>query len=493
MRKLTINTKLADPSIDSAHGSPDSAQQKPTPRRSSTMGFSSKDLVAAELARDRNRPLHVPPMFSPRPGSATLDALTTYARKMAPGVLLDEEGNYFAMSKVIAHGTFGNIRLGLKYDEVISQVWIFKEIASDTPSRAQSFTNLPAAPTQRSSLLVPNSAKQMGFQTATPLIAEGPEESLAAEVNLMHKAQSPLAPHAVLRTVDRAYMMLPLADTDLHKVWAGMYEWPIAQRQPIVLAVARQLIKDLCTLHESGSAHRDLKPSNIFLTREGATFLGDYGMAVPLGEVATNVGTYHYLAPEVLWNPNHDKQKSDIFSVGAVLTSLVTNTGFLWKDLWNKPELIADLRSSDTDPKNLKTFVKIVDSYKYAYDLKPNKNTLINLKKMPMAKGIYEQFRLLKTEFPALSNILKAMQHYDPAKRPSPQEVMAYLSSSKFSSEESDLAQLRDLVGTSERPMRAAADEQALVLEAKVRDFMQTQKNQRRNSLGSVRRYTTPF
>src|SRR5580693_517810 len=127
------------------------------------------------------------------------------------------------------------------------------------------------------------------------------------------------------------------------------------QRGPIPLAealkIAIQIADALDKAHASGVVHRDLKPANIMLTKNG-TKLMDFGLAKPapgmsaaaagpstpttptmtvaafaaaasnLTQKGTVVGTFQYLAPEVLQGAEADA-RSDIFSFGCVLYEMV--------------------------------------------------------------------------------------------------------------------------------------------------------------------------
>jgi len=107
------------------------------------------------------------------------------------------------------------------------------------------------------------------------------------------------------------------------------------------LDCATQIAEALAAAHRAGLVHRDLKPGNVMLTRSGAKLL-DFGLAKPLQAAAAGsqfaaaptatspltavgsvVGTFQYMAPEVLEGSEADA-RSDIFAFGAVLHEMVT-------------------------------------------------------------------------------------------------------------------------------------------------------------------------
>ena len=108
-----------------------------------------------------------------------------------------------------------------------------------------------------------------------------------------------------------------------------------------LLRVAGQIADALDKAHKQGLIHRDLKPANVMLTKSGAKLL-DFGLARVTGLAAqagdisrsptmsrsltaegTIVGTYQYIAPEVLEGSEADA-RADIFAFGAMLFEMAT-------------------------------------------------------------------------------------------------------------------------------------------------------------------------
>jgi len=119
-----------------------------------------------------------------------------------------------------------------------------------------------------------------------------------------------------------------------------------------VITIGSQIADALSKAHRQGLIHRDLKPGNIMLTKTGAKLM-DFGLAKPtgvtMGMAATPltpstptmsvaalsapvspltqkgqvVGTFQYMAPELLQGAEADA-RSDLFSFGCVLYEMAS-------------------------------------------------------------------------------------------------------------------------------------------------------------------------
>ena len=96
--------------------------------------------------------------------------------------------------------------------------------------------------------------------------------------------------------------------------------------------ILANLARGIEAAHEKGILHRDLKPENVLVTPEGEAKLIDFGFAMSVtGEHFTRmtetgkvVGTFFYMAPEILMGTSDATEKSDIYSFGLLAYELLT-------------------------------------------------------------------------------------------------------------------------------------------------------------------------
>ncbi|MDB4508442.1 protein kinase, partial [Akkermansiaceae bacterium] len=95
---------------------------------------------------------------------------------------------------------------------------------------------------------------------------------------------------------------------------------------PIAIKLISKISRGLAHAHGEGILHRDIKPANILLDMNADPKIGDFGLARPLdndGAEGVVFGTPGYTAPEVYSRQHPVDQRSDIFSVGAMLYELL--------------------------------------------------------------------------------------------------------------------------------------------------------------------------
>ncbi|MDI1478849.1 serine/threonine-protein kinase [Polyangium sp. y55x31] len=97
--------------------------------------------------------------------------------------------------------------------------------------------------------------------------------------------------------------------------------------------IADQLLDTLAAAHDKGIVHRDLKPENLFLTKDGALKVLDFGIArmremqssAKMTKTGNAMGTPAFMPPEqALGEWNRVDARSDLWAVGASLFTLMT-------------------------------------------------------------------------------------------------------------------------------------------------------------------------
>ena len=99
------------------------------------------------------------------------------------------------------------------------------------------------------------------------------------------------------------------------------------------LSYAYQIAHALDHASNRGIVHRDIKPSNILIDRQGQAKLVDMGLArlrqvdsreEDLTATGMTLGTFDYISPEQARDPREADCRSDIYSLGCTLFSMLT-------------------------------------------------------------------------------------------------------------------------------------------------------------------------
>ena len=126
-----------------------------------------------------------------------------------------------------------------------------------------------------------------------------------------------------------------------------------------VRALFTQIVGAVSHLHESGYAHRDIKLGNIVLDESLTVKLADFGFAEKQSRydkrsTKDNCGTREYFAPELLGSASINLQKTDMWSLGVVLYTLLTGRKPFKADGKDDRQFqLSLLRSSYTKPDHL--------------------------------------------------------------------------------------------------------------------------------------------
>jgi len=86
--------------------------------------------------------------------------------------------------------------------------------------------------------------------------------------------------------------------------------------------ICKEIIDGIKFIHNNNIIHRDLKLTNIFIDFNNKIKIGDFGLASNIYDLNFDeVGTYGYIAPEIINGKNYD-YKVDLYSLGVILLEI---------------------------------------------------------------------------------------------------------------------------------------------------------------------------
>jgi serine/threonine protein kinase len=122
------------------------------------------------------------------------------------------------------------------------------------------------------------------------------------------------------------YILMQWADKgDLAKFLQINRDTPFSKTD--IMRIFIQICFGINYLHDHGFVHRDCKPGNILCMSDGVIKLADFGCAREFTSdelLKSFVGTYSYMAPEVLEPERRYDSKVDIWSLGCILYEMCT-------------------------------------------------------------------------------------------------------------------------------------------------------------------------
>lgn len=109
----------------------------------------------------------------------------------------------------------------------------------------------------------------------------------------------------------------------------------VSRQGPLPVAEAVRILKGaaagLARAHAAGIVHRDVKPGNIMVAQDGTVKVLDLGLATVRSDPNERpsrrgrlIGTYQYIAPEQLEDPDAADLRADIYALGATFFYLLS-------------------------------------------------------------------------------------------------------------------------------------------------------------------------
>ncbi|KAG8665733.1 hypothetical protein FPOAC1_010534 [Fusarium poae] len=197
--------------------------------------------------------------------------------------------------------------------------------------------------------------------------------------------------------------------------------------------LAKQMFEGLDYLHTRGVLHRDIKAANILVSNEGVLKIADFGLARFYAkrhqlDYTNRVITIWYRSPELLLGETKYTAAVDVWSAACVMVEIFDRNAIFPGDgtELNQLEKVYNVMGTPS----LREWPSLVEMPWFEL-MRPT------VKK----KSIFEE-KYREKMSPAAFELLSAMFHYDPVKRPSAAEVLQH---TYFTEEEPSARQATEL------------------------------------------------
>jgi serine/threonine protein kinase len=99
--------------------------------------------------------------------------------------------------------------------------------------------------------------------------------------------------------------------------------------EKVVKNIGLQILEGLNYAFDFGISHRDIKLENILLSKDNRILIADWGLSAMNTNkrmCSTSCGTLGYMSPEMICRKKYYAEKSDIWALGVLFFSLLTDT-----------------------------------------------------------------------------------------------------------------------------------------------------------------------
>jgi serine/threonine-protein kinase len=243
-------------------------------------------------------------------------------------------------------------RIALREEQPDSPQLLLRRISSvEMPSELEPDTSPFPAPPDLPETTLPYRAVERIGETELALVyravKSGDRQSYALRFLRLPSEVPPAARAAFLRSLETVVhiqhphlvRLIEVGESDGRPFTAGEFAssttldvWMRNRAVPCGAARAVSIVSQLCealeTAHGSGVLHRGITPSTVLIRKDGTALLDELGLCHALHlaapEVATTLTSPYFGSPEAVAGSDCD-ERSDVYSLGAVLYFLLTN------------------------------------------------------------------------------------------------------------------------------------------------------------------------